>query len=90
MFHKKFKLFDLRQHYNYRFFLQNIDVRSSITYQFRITIYFLFTINQKISIDQNLKNSNSKNLNQHMFAKSIRIVFNEILFKNRSNYYTNC
>ena len=67
------------------FFSQNIDVRLSITYQFRITIYFLFTINQKTSIDQNLKNSKSKNLNQHMFAKSIRIVFNEILFEKSIN-----
>ena len=51
----------------------------------QITIYFKFTINQKSSIDQNSKNSKSKNLNQHMFAKSIRIVFNKRLFEKSFN-----
>ena len=41
----------------------------------------MFTVNQKSSINQNSKNSKSKNLNQHMFAKSIRIVFNKNVFK---------
>ena len=35
----------------------------------------MFAINQKISINQNLKNSKSKNFQQHTFAKSICIVF---------------
>ena len=47
----------------------------------RIIVYFKFTINQKSSIIQNSKNLKSKSLNQHMFAKSIRTVFNENLFK---------
>ena len=79
MFHEKSRSFDLRQHHNHRSFSQNIDARSFVTYQSRITIYFLLTINQKASIDQNLKSSNSKSLNQHMSAKSIRIAFSEIL-----------
>ena len=79
MFHEKFKSFDLRQHHNHFSFSQSIDARSSVTYQFRIIAYFLSTINQKTSIDQDLKSSNSKSLNQHMPAKSIRIVFSEIL-----------
>ena len=33
--------------------------------------YFIFAINQDASINKNSKNSNSKNLKQHTFAKSI-------------------
>ena len=47
----------------------------------QIIVYFKFTINQKSSIDQISKNSKSKISKQHMFAKSIRIVFNKILFE---------
>ena len=47
----------------------------------QIIVYFKFTINQKSSIDQISKNSKSKISKQHMFAKSIRIVFSKILFE---------
>ena len=72
MFVEKFKSFDLQQHQNRRFSSQNSDVRRFV-YQSRIIVYFLFAINQKISISQNLKNSNSKNFQQHTFAKSISL-----------------
>ena len=58
IFREKFKFFDLSQHQERRFFSQNFDVCQS--YQSRIIVYFLFAINQKTSINQNLKNSNSK------------------------------
>ena len=49
----------------------------------------MFAINQKSSINQSSKNSKSKNVNQHMFAKSIRIVFSKNLFEKTivSSYY---
>ena len=50
---------------------QSIDARSSVTYQSRIIIYFLFAVSQKTSISQSLQSSNSKNFQQHTFAKSI-------------------
>ena len=75
MFVEKLKSFDLRQHQNRRFFSQNLENRrfdrSNLFYQFRIIVYFLFAINQKTSISQNLKSSNSKNFQQFTFAKSI-------------------
>ena len=77
MFREKFKSFDLRQNQKRRFFSQKFDVRS---YQSRIIVYFLFAINQKTSINQNLKSSNSKNFQQHTLAKSIsfcRFVLSE-------------
>ena len=55
----------------------NLSSRKFFSQRSRITIYFKFTVNQKSSINQNSKNSKTKNLNQHMFAKSIRIVFNK-------------
>ena len=58
-FREKFKSFDLSQHQKRRFFSHNFDVRQ--LYQSRIIVYFLSVINQKTSINQNLKNSNSKN-----------------------------
>ena len=65
MFVEKLKSFDLRQHQNRRFFSQSFENRqfdrSIFFYQFRIIVYFLFAINEKTSINQNLKNSNSKN-----------------------------
>ena len=76
MFHEKFKSFDLRQHQKKFSFSQYFDInlfrRSRFfMYQSRIIFYFMFAINQKTSINQNLKNSNSKNFQQHTFAKSI-------------------
>ena len=71
MFREKFKSFDLRSFQKRRFFSRNFD----IFYQSRIIVYFLFAINQKSSISQNLKNSNLKNFQQYTFAKSIRLVF---------------
>ena len=90
MFREKFKSIDLSQHQKRRFFSQNIDVRSFVTYQFRIIVYFLFAINQKTSISQNLKNSNSKNFQQFTFAKTIRFVLFEksiILLYKKSNIF---
>ena len=75
MFDEKFRKKSLFQNQNHVFF------REFSSNQSRITIYFKFAFNQKSSINQDSKNSKSKNLNQHMFAKSIRIVFNEILFE---------
>ena len=48
-------------------------------YQFKITFYFKFAINQNKSINQKSKISNSMNFHfhQHMFAKTIRIIFNK-------------
>ena len=59
----------------------NVFFRNIFSNQIRIIFYFKFAINQNASINQNSKNSKSKILNQHMFAKSIRIVFNENLFE---------
>ena len=75
MFNEKFKKKNLLQNQN------DVSFREFFSNQSRITTYFKFTINQKSSINQNSKNSKSKNLNQHMFAKSIRIVFNNNLFE---------
>ena len=91
LFVEKFKRFDLRQHQNRRSFSQRFDVD---LYQSRIIVYFLFAINQKTSINQNLKNSNSKNFQQHTFAKSIsfcRFVLSEksicSSYKNSNIFY---
>ena len=51
----------------------------------QIIVYFKSTVNQKSSIIQNSKSLKSKSLNQHMFAKSIRTVFNENLSKKSIN-----
>ena len=58
----------------------SVFFRDILSNQMRIVFYFKFTVNQKSSISRNSKNSKSKNLNQHMFAKSIRTVFSENLF----------
>ena len=77
MFVEKSKSFDLFQHQKHRFFSQSFESRqfdrSNTFYQFRIIIYFLSVINQKTSINQNLKNSNSKNFQQYTFAKSLSL-----------------
>ena len=73
MFREKFKSFDLFQHQNRRSSSQNSDARTFIIYQSRIVVYFLSAVNQKTSISQSLKSSNSKSFQQHTFAKSISL-----------------
>ena len=68
MFDEKFRKKSLFQNQ------KSVSSREFFSSQSRITIYFKFTINQKSSINQDSKSSKSKSLNQHMFAKSIRIV----------------
>ena len=85
MFVEKSKSFDLRQHQNRRFSSQNFENRqfdrSNFFYQFQIIAYFLFAINQKSSINQNLKSSNSKNFQQFTFAITIRsVLFEKSIF----------
>ena len=83
MFREKLNSFDLSQHQKRRFSSQNSDARR-FTHQSRIIVYFLSAVNQKTSISQNLKNSNSKSFQQFTFAKSIsfcRFVFVSILSK---------
>ena len=75
MFDEKFNKMSLFQNQN------NVFFREFFSKQSQITIYFKFVINQKSLISQSLKNPKSKNLNQHMIAKSIRTVFNENLFE---------
>ena len=74
MFVEKSRSFDLRQHQNRRSFSQSFESRqfdrSNSFYQFRIIAYFLSAVNQKTSISQSLKSSNSKNFQQFTFAKS--------------------
>ena len=81
MFREKFKSFELRQHQKNFAFSQNFDIRSftqsRFSYQSRIIVYFLFAINQKTSINQNSKSSNSKSFQQFTFAKTIRSVLSE-------------
>ena len=68
MFREKFSSFDLSQHQKRRSSSQRFDAR---LYQSRIIVYFLSAVNQETSISQNLKSSNSKNFQQHTFAKSL-------------------
>ena len=72
MFDEKFKKKNLFQNQSNVFF-------QAFSNQMKIIFYFKSTINQKSSINQNSKSSKSKNLNQHMFAKSIRIAFSRNL-----------
>ena len=77
MFREKSKSFDLQQHQKRRSSSQKSGARS---YQSRIIFYFLFAVNQKTSINQNLKSSNSKSFQRHTFAKSIsfcRLILSE-------------
>ena len=78
MFDEKFRKKNLFQN-------QNNVSSQTFSNQMKIIFYFKFTINQKSSINQNSKSSKSKNLNQHMFAKSIRIVFSKNLFEKLIN-----
>ena len=78
MFNEKFKRKNLFQNQNNVFF-------QTFSNQMQIIVYFQSTINQKSSIIQNSKNSKSKSLNQHMFAKWIRIVFSKNLFEKSIN-----
>ena len=83
MFREKFKSFDLQQHRKDFAFSQRFDIRSFrqsrffSMHQSRIIFYFMFAINQKTSINQNLKSSNSKSFQQFTFAKTIRFVLFE-------------
>ena len=79
MFDEKFRRKSLFSDQN------NVSFRKFFSEQSQMTIYFKFTIIQKSSISQNSKSSKSKNLNQHMFAKSIRVVFNQSLFEKSIN-----
>ena len=78
MFREKFKSFDLRQHQKNFAFSQNFDIcsfnqsRFFFMHQSRKIVYFLSAINQKTSINQNLKNSKSKSFQQFTRAKTIR------------------
>ena len=74
IFDEKFKKKSLFQNQNNVFFRAFSD-------QMQIIVYFKSTVNQKSSISQISKNSKSKISKQHMFAKSIRTVFSEILFE---------
>ena len=69
----------MRQHQKDFAFSQRFDIRSfrqsRFSYQSRIIIYFLSAVNQKASINQNLKSSNSKSFQQYASAKSIRFAF---------------
>ena len=75
MFNEKFRRKSLLQSQN------DVSSREFFSSQSRITTYFKSTVNQKSSINQDSKDSKSKNLNQHMSAKSIRTVFNNNLFE---------
>ena len=78
MFVEKFTSIDLSQHQIRRFFLLDFDFRQSIQRDFiqiNITFYFKFAINQKTTINQNSKTSNSKSFQQHTLAKSNRVKF---------------
>ena len=86
MFREKSKSSDLHTHQKDFVSSQRFDIRSSrqsrffSMHQSRIIFYFMFAINQKASINQDLKSSNSKNFQQHTFAKSIsfcRFVLSE-------------
>ena len=81
-----FEMFDEEIRRNSLFQTQkNVSSREFFSKQSRITIYFKSTINQKSFISQNSKSSKSKSLNQHMFAKSIRIAFSKDLFEKSIN-----
>ena len=81
--------FDIRSSCTYLLFKSNILVfviywfrhDSWHSKQSRIIAYFKFAINRKSLINQSSKSSKSKNWNQHMFAKSFRIVFNKNVFE---------
>ena len=78
-----FEMFDEKFRRKNLFQSQNNVSFQTFSDQMQITIYFKLTIIQRSSIDQNSKSSNSKNLNQHMFAKSIRTIFSENLSEKR-------
>ena len=73
MFDEKFRRKSLFQDQN------SVSFQRFFSEQSQMTVYFKFTVSQKSSIIQNSKNSKSKSLNQHMFAKSIRTVFSNNL-----------
>ena len=81
MFREKSKSLDLHSHRKCFVFSQRFDIRSfnqsRFFYQSRIIVYFMFAVNQKTRISQNLKNSNSKNFQQFTSAKTIRFVLSK-------------
>ena len=83
MFREKFRSFDLRQYQKDFASSQNFDTRSSrqsrffSMHQSRIIFYFMSAVNQKTSISQSLKSSNSKSFQQSTSAKTIRSALSE-------------
>ena len=82
MFHEKSRSFDLRQHQKDFASSQHFDTNSFrrsrfFMHQSRIISYLMSAVNQKTSISQSLKNSNSKSFQQFTFAKTIRFVLSE-------------
>ena len=61
--------------------IKKIEFFSKIFYQVKIIFYFRsVAVNQSESINQNSKTSNSKNFQQHTFAKSNRVKFTFFTF----------
>ena len=56
-------------------------------HQSRIISYFLSAVNQKASISQSLKNSNSKSFQQHTLAKSISLCRSALSEKSAFSSY---
>ena len=74
-----FEMFDGRSRRKGLFQGQNNVSSQAFSGQMQIIVYFKPTVNQKPSINQALKSSNPKSLNQHMPAESIRTASSEIL-----------
>ena len=72
MFVEKFKSFDLRQHYNCRFFQQNFDIRQFRSIKFHFIVKHLFEM-----FDKKFK--------KKFFFKSKQRIFSNI-FKSNANY----
>ena len=78
-----------RIQFNFFFFV--IVCSSSCVNILRQSIFFVFefAINQNASINKNSKNSNSRSLKQHTFAKSISFCCFCFVLKNRSFHHIN-
>ena len=93
MFRGKSRSFDLRQYQKDSASSQRFDTSSSrqshffSMHQSRIISYFLSAVNQKTSISQSLKSSNSKNFQQHTFAKSISLCRSALSEKSTFSSY---
>ena len=75
MFDEKFRRKNMFQNQ------RNVSSREFFSEQSRIIAYFKSAINRKSLISQNSKSSKSKSWDQHMSAKSFRIVFNKDVFE---------